>query len=568
MIRIRDIKLPVTYSDGDILDNIAKILCLDRIYPGNSYPDLSFEIIRRSIDARKKPEIFIVMTVKILIPDDEEKRILKYLSDNAKKPGIKKSLSRIITDPIREYEIPECGTTPLDHPPVVVGAGPAGLFCALLLARRGFCPIVIERGQNVDDRTKSVDTFWKTGKLRTDSNVQFGEGGAGTFSDGKLNTLTKDTNGRNTYVLRTFSEHGAPKDITVDAKPHIGTDILKTTIKSIREEIIALGGTVLFETLFAGIITDRSGMTGIRVRDLITQDERTIDTGICVICIGHSARDTFKMLFDLGVDMSAKSFATGFRIVHPQRLVNIWQYGIEDPVEAGLPPADYKVSNEASNKRRVYSFCMCPGGYVVNASSEDAMLCVNGMSESKRDGKYANSAIIAAITPDDFIQDEVPQGHPLAGMYYQRRLEKLAYSRGCGSVPIQSFVRYEAENTGDQDDTDGEMIDDMADAVKGSVAKADLRGIFSTDIDEAIIESMHKFGYTMKGFDSEAVMLGIESRTSSPVRINRDEDFVSNIKGLYPCGEGAGYAGGIMSAACDGMKCAEKIIERYRFDHG
>lgn len=564
MIRIRDIKLPLMYEDGQIMDDIAKILCLDKIYPGNSYPDLSFEILRHSIDARKKPEIYHVITVHVLISDTEEKKILEYLRKNGKNPRIAKNMSRIITEPVTEYEIPECGKTPLEKRPVIVGTGPAGLFCALLLARRGFRPIVIERGQNVDERTKSVDDFWKGGKLSSESNVQFGEGGAGTFSDGKLNTLTKDVMGRNSYVLRTFSEHGAPDDITVDAKPHIGTDILKRTVKSIREEIILLGGTVSFNTKLTGIITGRDGLEGIKVIDTVSGKESVIDTGICVLCIGHSARDTFEMLYDSGVDMTAKSFATGFRVIHPQHLVNKWQYGLTDPLAKGLPVADYKVSNEASNGRRVYSFCMCPGGYVVNASSEEGRLCVNGMSESKRDGKYANSAIIAAISPDDFVQDEVDTHHPLAGMYYQRRIEKLAYERGNGSIPVQRFKGFETPNTGN----DGDITVDLCDAVKGSVSNADLRGIFSADIDDAIIESIHKFGYTMKDFDNEAIMLGIEARTSSPVRIERDDDLMSNIRGLYPCGEGAGYAGGIMSAACDGMKCAEKIIEGYRLDNG
>ena len=564
MIRIRDIKLPLMYEDGQIMDDIAKILCLDKIYPGNSYPDLSFEILRHSIDARKKPEIYHVITVHVLISDTEEKKILEYLRKNGKNPRVAKNMSRVITEPVTEYDIPECGKTPLEKPPVIVGAGPAGLFCALLLARRGFRPIVIERGQNVEERTKSVDDFWKGGKLSAESNVQFGEGGAGTFSDGKLNTLTKDVMGRNSYVLRTFSEHGAPGDITVDAKPHIGTDILKRTVKSIREEIILLGGTVSFNTKLTGIITGRDGLEGINVIDTVSGIESVIDTGICVLCIGHSARDTFEMLYDSGVDMTAKSFATGFRVIHPQHLVNKWQYGLTDPLAKGLPVADYKVSNEASNGRRVYSFCMCPGGYVVNASSEEGRLCVNGMSESKRDGKYANSAIIAAISPDDFVQDEVDIHHPLAGMYYQRRIEKLAYERGNGSIPVQRFKGFETQNTGN----DGDITVDLCDAVKGSVSNADLRGIFSVNIDDAIIESMHKFGYTMKDFDNEAIMLGIEARTSSPVRIERDDDLMSNIRGLYPCGEGAGYAGGIMSAACDGMKCAEKIIERYRLDHG
>ncbi len=559
VISVRNIRLPVGHGAGDVLDEMMRILCLDKIYPGNSYPDLSYRILRRSIDARKKPHIYYVYTVMLLCDSAVEERIRRFHEKNAKKPQVRRFSDKIITDPPAVYSPPECGNEKLSRRPVVTGSGPAGMFCALLLARAGFRPIVIERGENVDDRSRTVAAFWEGGNLSDDSNVSFGEGGAGTFSDGKLNTLTKDTNGRNSFVIRTFYEHGAPEEILYDAKPHIGTDILKSVVKNIRSEITALGGEFMFNTRLTDISDADGKLSGITVMDVATGTVRDIETDICVLCTGHSARDTFEMLYRRNVRMSAKNFAAGFRVAHPQALVNKWQYGTEDPEEIHLPPADYKVTNETAGGRRVYSFCMCPGGYVVNASSEAGGICVNGMSEHGRDGQYANSAIIAAVTPDDYIQDEVPPGHPLAGMYYQRRIEAAAYERGRGCIPFQRFSDYE---TGTASET--VLPDGM---VKGTTAAANLKGIFSGEMDEAIIESMHKFGYTMKGFDAgDVYMFGVEARTSSPVRIGRDDGFESNIKGLYPCGEGAGYAGGIVSAAADGIRCAEKIIERYISD--
>ncbi len=537
------------------MDEIADVLCLDRIYPGNSYPDMSYRIIRRSIDARKKPDICYVYSVAVLIDTDEETRILKFFENNRKDNRVRKRAQRILTDPVTEYKIPECGSDKTEHRPVIVGAGPAGLFAALLLARRGFAPILTERGESVDERTLSVDRFWKMGELNGESNVQFGEGGAGTFSDGKLTTLTKDRYGRNSFVIETFYEHGAPEDITTDAHPHIGTDILKDVVRNIREEIINRGGEVRFNTRLTDVNIQDGKLVSITLKDKWGSVE-TVDTDICICCIGHSARDTFEMLYDRGIVMSQKSFAMGFRVVHPQSMVNMWQYGFEDAASFGLANAEYKLANETGKGRRVYSFCMCPGGYVVNASSEDKRCCVNGMSEHDRDSGYANSAIVAAINPDDFCQDTVPDDHPLAGMYFQRTLESAAYERGKGCIPMQSFADYEKGVLSDKSS-------DIEGAVKGKTVSADLRNIFPEVIDEAVIESMHKFGYTMKGFDDKGIFLGIESRTSSPVRIERDDLFESSAKGLYPCGEGAGYAGGIVSAAVDGMKCAEAVISRY-----
>ncbi len=556
MIRIRDIKLPVGHPDGAIMNEAADIMCLDKIYPGNSYPDWSYVIMRRSTDARHRPDIFRIYTVKILIEDKEEKRILKFLNDNRKDKRVRKSLEKIITVPVEEYCIPECGSDKLSSAPVIIGSGPAGLFCALLLARKGFRPRLFERGECVEARTKRVEGFWKGEKLSTESNVSFGEGGAGTFSDGKLTTLTKDTKGRNSFVIRIFYEHGANEEITYDAKPHIGTDVLKDVVRNIREEIISLGGEVHFNSKLTDIHTKNGALEAIEITDVNTKKCETIAADVCVLCIGHSARDTFEMLHRSGIIMSQKSFAVGFRIIHSQHLVDMWQYG-EDHESLGLPSADYKVTNETAKGRRVYSFCMCPGGYVVNASSEEGRICVNGMSEFKRDSGYANSAVIAAITPDDFRQDDVSKEHPLAGMYYQRNIEKAAFERGEGSIPVQWFEDFALSRTSDDCGSIGE-------SVKGAIKCANMRGIFSEDIDEAIIESIRKFGYTREEFDGkDTALLGVESRTSSPVRIERDENLQSNIKGIYPCGEGAGYAGGIVSAATDGIRCAEKIIETF-----
>ncbi len=561
MIRIRDIKIPATSDQGMLLDEVAAILCLDSVFKDSGYPDFSVEVCKRSVDARKKPDIFFVYTVRLLIGQKDEERIRTYLRKHPKDPKVKRATERIIKEPETVYFLPECGNEILAKRPVVIGMGPAGMFAALLLARRGFCPLVVEMGESVEERTKSVERFWTDGVLDPYSNVQFGEGGAGTFSDGKLNTLTKDKGGRNSFVIWTFYDHGAPVDITVEAKPHIGTDVLKKVVRSIREEIISLGGQILFNTKLSDISTEDGVLRSLDLEDTITHEHSTVETDICILCIGHSARETFEMLYDRGVNMLQKSFATGFRVIHPQGRVNEWQYGLKDIKGTILPPADYKVTNETSKGRRVYSFCMCPGGYVVNASSEYRRLCINGMSENKRDGGYANSAIIAAIDPDDFRQDVVAADHPLAGMYYQRLIEEEAFRRGEGAIPVQSFASFENDSADAVTDENK-----LCDAVKGRTKIASLRGIFSDDIDEAVIESMHKFGYTMKGFDDEAMLCGIEARTSSPVRMDRDDGFVSNIKGLYPCGEGAGYAGGITSAAADGMRVAEAVIERYRYE--
>jgi len=548
MIQIRDIKLKIDHNENALKIKISELLRLESLFKSTKIPEFSYEILRKSIDARKKPDIYYIYTVLVDFSINENK-VKKFLAG--------KNLKNIDFKVAEDFKLPFTGDMALEKRPVIIGSGPCGLFSAYLLAQRGFKPIVIERGEPVDERTLTVDRFWETGQLDTESNVQFGEGGAGTFSDGKLNTLTRDTNGRNSYVLKTFAKFGANKEITYVAKPHIGTDVLKNVVKNLRNEIIELGGQFMFDTKLVAINKSKNSVHSIELEHVKSGFRFYIETDILLLCIGHSARDTFEMLYDLGIDMKPKSFAVGFRLSHPQRLVDQWQYGVNDAGELGLGAADYKVTNESTNNRRVYSFCMCPGGFVVNASSEDGLCTVNGMSLSKRDSKYANSAIICQVEPDDFIQDVVDSSHPLKGMYYQRNIEAIAYKRGNSKVCVQYFNDFANNNPSDE-------VNSKDICLKGKYQAGNLRNIYSEDIDFAIIESIKKFGYTRKGFDQErAVLYGVETRTSSPVRINRDENFISNINGIYPCGEGAGFAGGITSAAADGMRVAESIISKY-----
>jgi len=427
--------------------------------------------------------------------------------------------------------------------PVIVGTGPAGLFCGYLLAEHGYRPNLLERGADVEERTKEVESFWKGGSLNPESNVQFGEGGAGTFSDGKLNTLVKDKDGRNREVLRIFVENGAPEEILYESKPHIGTDILIQVVKNMREKILAWGGEVRFRTKFTSLSVEGSSLTDIFC------DTKRLPCRTLVLACGHSARDTFDMLYHAGMEMEAKSFAVGFRVEHPQKRINFSQYGMEEP--KGLPPAPYKLTAQTSFGRSVYSFCMCPGGYVVNASSENGRLAVNGMSYSDRGSDNANSAIIVQVIPEDFGSD-----HPLAGIAFQRKLEERAWIAGNGNIPMECLDDFKTGTLTHQ-------IEKVKHCTKGSAVYADLRPILPEELNLAFLEGMEHFGKLLPGFDQDdTVLSGVESRTSSPVRIKRDEHLQSNIRGIFPCGEGAGYAGGITSAAMDGMRIAEAVAER------
>ncbi len=498
------------------------------------------KIVRQSVDARKKPVIYYIYTLDVTVknPDRVPERF----------KGKENTEAYANTE---EYRFPD-GERGTCESPVIIGTGPAGLFCGYFLALKGLKPILLERGKCVEERKLDVERFWRTGLLDPSSNVQFGEGGAGTFSDGKLNTLVKDSGGRNLAVLKTFVRFGAKESICYEAKPHIGTDVLGGVVANMRKEIIRLGGTVCFSSCVTDIHIQDGKVCGVTVNG-----ERHIKCSQVVLACGHSARDTFSMLCEKGVPMEAKAFAVGFRVEHPQAMINLEQYGREDP--ASLGAASYKVTAGASNGRSVYSFCMCPGGYVVNASSEEGRTAVNGMSYSGRSGKNANSAVIVSVTPDDF-----GSTHPLAGVSFQRRLEERAYELGKGKIPMQRYGDFRGRILGEKGR--GAYVNEpdslFLPQCKGDYVWTDLSHILPEECNRAFVEGMDAFGRQIKGFDRpDAILSGVESRTSSPVRIKRDKYFQSEVRGLYPCGEGAGYAGGITSAAMDGIRVAEAVFK-------
>ncbi len=526
MIRIRQLKLRIPHTEEDLQNKIQKAL---RLKPENL---VSWKIVKRSLDARKKPELSYVYTIDAEVHG--ESTVLK----RAKGPDI----SRITKTP---YLPPKHGVIHLSHRPVIVGTGPAGLFCGLLLAREGYRPILLERGECVDERQKKVDHFWNSGILDPSSNVQFGEGGAGTFSDGKLNTAVKDNTGRNGYVLQSFVKAGAPEEILWLNKPHIGTDILRNVVKNIREEILSLGGEVRFQSLMTEIRYEKGQVTAVQING-----EEWLDCEILVLAIGHSARDTFEMLSTKPLLMEAKPFAVGVRIEHPQAMIDQFQYGRAQGTD--LPAADYKLTRKLPNGRGLYSFCMCPGGYVVNASSEPGRTAVNGMSYHDRGGTNANSAMVVTVSPADY-----GSGGALAGMYFQRRLEEAAFQAGEGKVPVQLLGDF---CQGQKSTGAGEIQP----CIRGAYAFSNLIPCFPAPLYESLKTGIQDCGHVICGFDRpDAILSGVESRTSSPVKIPRNEALESSIRGLYPCGEGAGYAGGITSAAMDGLKVAEKIIEKF-----
>lgn len=530
MIRLNQITLPVGHSYDELVQKSYKLLQV------SASDVFSFQIVKRSIDARKKPDILYSYTIDIAC--QKEDRVFKKCKY--------KYAEKYNTAP---YRFPVLADEHFDKKIVIVGMGPAGLFCAYMLAKHGFKPIVLERGDNVDIRLEKVQAFWESGKLDSNSNVQFGEGGAGTFSDGKLNTLIKDTFGRSKEVLSIFVEHGAPEQILYDAKPHIGTDILSKVVKSMREHIIALGGEVHFNSQMTALMAENNAVTAVMLKD-----GRTFEADSVVLALGHSARDTFAYLYELGIPMSQKPFAVGFRVQHPQTLINNAQYGV--PNHDVLGAAAYKVVAKTSFDRGVYSFCMCPGGYVVNASSEADRLVVNGMSYSGRDSACSNSAIIVSVTPNDYGCD-----HPLSGVWFQRELEERAYRAGAGNIPVQQYGAFKKIVTGKET---FDSIENYEPCIKGLYQNADLTNILPPELNQAFIEGMEHFQQIIPGFAAKNVwMCGVESRTSSPLRLERDASMQSSILGLYPCGEGAGYAGGITSAAMDGMKVAEEIAKKY-----
>ncbi len=537
MIRIQQLKLPITHTEEQLKKKMAKMLRI------SAEDILRYQIRKQSVDARKKQEVSFVYTVDVAM--EKEAAVLRRVKSS------QVSLAKEVP-----YQFPEEGEKELRHPPVVIGSGPAGLFCAYLLAEHGYCPVILERGKPVEERTRDVERFWQDNALDVRSNVQFGEGGAGTFSDGKLNTLVKDVKGRNRKVLEIFIRHGAPESIAYQNKPHIGTDILKDVIADMRRQIEEWGGAYLFETCVTGLEFTDGRLSALECEG---QGERhfRLEAEAAVLAIGHSARDTFEMLLEKGFEMEAKSFAVGLRVEHPQSMIDEAQYGKE--AAALLPAAPYKLTANLENGRSVYSFCMCPGGFVVNASSEEKRIAVNGMSYSERDGANANSAIIVSVTPEDFGGDS-----PLSGVAFQRRLEEKAYQLGNGCVPQQLFGDFEKGRVSEEY---GNFIFEntaFPSAIKGRHRFAPLHQLFPEEITASFIQGMRLFARHIPGFDHpDAILSGVESRTSSPVRIPRDENLESSQKGVYPCGEGAGYAGGIMSAAMDGMKVAEAIAAKY-----
>ncbi|GAA0177870.1 FAD-dependent oxidoreductase [Clostridium sediminicola] len=528
-IRINNISLSLNQDLKDLKQKVAKKLKIDQKYIK------SLKILRESIDARKKRDIKFNYILRVSC--ENEKKIVTRLKD-----------SNVKYEEIIENEKLTFGTKELKCRPIVVGMGPAGMFCALHLARNGYKPLVIERGSKVEERTIHVREFWKNGKLNLNSNVQFGEGGAGTFSDGKLTTRIKDI--RCDFVLNEFVKYGAPEEILYMGKPHIGTDILKEVVKSIREEIINLGGEVRFDTILKDIYIKNGEINSIIV------DGEIIECENLILALGHSARDTYEMLFSKGIHMSPKPFAMGVRIEHLQQMINENQYG-EFANHPRLKAADYKLSYKSNlTNRSVYSFCMCPGGEVVAAASEEGRLVTNGMSNYSREKKNANSAIVVNVTEKDFNNN-----NPLAGIEFQRYYEELAFKCGGGDykAPLQLV---------------GDFLQDKISNKVGSVKPsytpgykfADLRQCLPSFVHNTLKDGLLNFDKKIKGFaDDNAILTGIETRTSAPVRINRDERFQSiSLQGLYPAGEGAGYAGGIMSASVDGIKVAEEIMKNYK----
>ena len=520
MIRIREIAMPPEHSVHQLPYEAARLLKISN----SKVRKLS--IVRRSVDARKKPDVKIVYTVDVAVEGNEQK-ILRQ--SGCKRAAIAKTeyykAKKNVVSQIR---------------PVVVGFGPAGMFAALVLAIAGLRPVVLERGADAQTRHEKVQAFFAGGALDPHCNVQFGEGGAGTFSDGKLNTGVN--NSRIGWVLEQLVKAGAGEDILFDAKPHVGTDVLLTVIQNIRNRIISLGGEVRFCTQVTDIEVEGGQLTGLHL-----DSGEMLACRYAVFAIGHSARDTFEMLKQAGVPMEQKPFAMGVRIEHKQEIVDRSQYGRVDPV---LPPADYKLVKHLENDT-VYTFCMCPGGYVVAAASEEGGVVTNGMSYADRGGENANAALLVTVNPADLASSD-----PLAGMYWQREIEQAAF-RAAGNS-----YRAPAQRVGD-------FLNGKATTQAGSVQPTyqpgvtwcDLHSVLPTKITDALKEALPQLEQNLKGFsDPDAVLTAPETRSSSPVRILRDETRQSSVRGLYPTGEGAGYAGGIMSAALDGMQTAEAII--------
>lgn len=508
MIRISNIK--INPKKKDLERKIKSII-----------PDYkSYKIYKESVDARHK-EVSLIYTVDVEVKNEE-----RYINN--------KNIRKVSCINYK-YEI--TGEEELEYRPTIVGAGPSGLFAAYFLSLSGYKPLIIERGKDINERRKDVDNFFKNGKLLENSNVQFGLGGAGLFSDGKLSTGVNDKEGRIKEVLELFVKFGACDDILYSNHPHIGTDVLIKVIKNMKEEIESLGGEFRFNSTLTNIKIENNKVIGVYIND------EFIKTNILILGIGNSSRDTFKMLNKNNVIMISKPFAVGFRVVHERLFIDNAMYG---KYSKYLDPASYKLTYN-NNGHGVYSFCMCPGGYVINASSYKGKLTVNGMSNYKRDSKYSNSAIVVTVGPKDY-------GDKLFdGLNFQDKIEEKAYNLAHGLIPVQSFNDFKNNKISNFE---------IPDAFKGKTKISNLREILPDYLNKEIINGMEYFDTKIKGF-SKCTMAGIEARTSSPIKIERDDDFLSNIKGLYPIGEGSGHSGGITTSAVDGIKCFECIIKKY-----
>lgn len=519
MIRIKDIKIREDLLEEKVLE---KALQKNRLQKEDVK---KWYIYKKSIDARKKEDIFYNYTIDIELKDNnKEKRFEK----------------------IEEYKMPEIKVKRTSKiQPVIIGAGPAGLFSTLIFIENGIKPILIERGKRVEDRVKDVEEFINNRKFNPKSNIQFGEGGAGTFSDGKLNIGNSSIYSRK--VLEEFVKFGAPKEIMYVAKPHLGTDNLVKIVKNIREYILQQGGEIFFEEEVIDFEIEKN-----QIKSVITP-RRKIETDSVILAIGHSARDTFKKLNELGVKIAPKNFAVGVRIEHLQKDINLAQYGNETKLKLGS--ADYKLVYHASNGRTCYTFCMCPGGKVMASNSEESSIVTNGMSNFARDGENANSALLVNISVEDFYKES-----PLDGMYFQEELEKKAFELGGKNynAPIQRVEDFLENKTTTN-------LGKIKPTYMPGVTFANLNEILPEFVSNTLKEGLTELDQKLHGFaEHDAIMTGVETRSSSPVQITRDKETMNsiNIQGLYPCGEGAGYAGGIMTAAIDGIKCAIKIIEK------
>ena len=527
MLRLTEIKLPLDHDEAALPAAIVNKLNIsaDQLH--------SFHMFKRGYDARKKTNILLVYTLDIEV--DNEAELLARFKDD---PHVKVA-------PDTSYKFVAKAPANLTERPVVIGFGPSGLFAGLVLAQMGFNPIILERGKEVRERTKDTFGFWRKRTLNPESNVQFGEGGAGTFSDGKLYSQVKDPNHYGRKVLTEFVASGAPEEIMYVSKPHIGTFKLVTMIEKMRAEIIALGGEIRFSARVDDIHLDGEQITGVTLAD----GER-INSRHVVLAVGHSARDTFYMLHDKGVYIEPKPFSVGFRVEHKQSMIDECRFG----PNAGNPilgAADYKLVHHCKNGRTVYSFCMCPGGTVVASSSEPGRVVTNGMSQYSRNERNANSAIVVGVDPEkDF------PGHPLAGIEFQRDLEQKAYVAG------GSNYNAPAQLVGDLlADKDSSELGDITPSYTPGITLTSFKGVLPDYVIEAVREAMPAFDKKIKGFaNADGLLTGVETRTSSPICIKRGKDYQSiNIKGLYPTGEGAGYAGGILSSGIDGIKVAEAL---------